>query len=848
MRSWMVLLPVTFALLAPAQGRGDITVQASVDSNRVAVGESLTLSIEVQGAQDVPAPTLNVSGFQGHYLGPSTQISIVNGSMSASVTHRYTLIARQAGALTLGPFAVEYRGRRYQTDPITVTVTPPGQRPQLPGAGQVAAGGQDIYLTLQPHKTEMYVGERVPLDIRLLIGRARIDNPQFPQVNLDGLVMEKLGQPRQTEEIVEGRRFTVLRFATTITPLRPGEILLGPATMGMNVLVSRRGDPFADFFAQGRPFEAHAEAVKLTVRPLPAEGKPAGFSGAIGRFDFKLDVRPTELNAGDPVTIRTEIGGTGNLDGVEAPRVRVDERFRSYDPQPVKEGLQGGHRGFEQVVIPKQAGELEIAPLEFSYFDPEAGRYVTITRGPIRLTVRAAAQPQSAGVFSMEKQGEAAKAAEKLGRDIVYIKESPGRFRTRGPELHRSFWFALLQLVPPLAFAGTMVVLRRRAQLAADPRRVRFRQAGKEVRRRLAGLRAASGPAFYDGLSAALRGYLAAKLDLPPGAVETTRVVERLSCSNGLVAAGEQVRDLFDLIERVRYAPGGAAEAEREQALGLATNLVDRLEREKGLAERFLPVLAAGLCATAALGAVAASAAEDPTSEFYRGNQAYKEGSYDESIRAYRGVIANGHESGALYFNLGNAHMKKGELGAAILEYERAQRLLPGDPDVAANLAYARELAKDDAVETPLWWRLLFPLAERARSAVLAWGWTALWALFWVVLGLRFAFPARRQGAGRVAWTLGVAALLTGASFAARLIAVDLKDTAVVVSGGETPVRFEPSESGTEHFRVGEGTLLEVTDARGEWLQVRRRDGRRGWIPAAAAGLVGGRGGTPYGP
>jgi len=829
---WFVALCTVFGAVA---ARAELTVRAAVDRHQVAVGESLTLEIQTEGAQSVTAPAINVPGFQARYVGPNTQVSIVNGAWSASVTHRYLLVARQAGPATLGPFTVEHDGKQYATEPIQVTVTAPGQRPQLPG-GAPAAGSPDVFLTLQPAKREMYVGERVPLTIRL-IRRARVDNAHLPEVQLDGVLIDKLEQPQETQEIINGSRYAVWTFNTMLTPLRPGEVALGPARMAMDVLVSRRGDLFDDFFAQRKPFEAHADAVRLTVRPLPNEGRPASFGGAVGRFDFTLDARPTELNAGDPVTIRTQISGSGNLNGVEPPRVQVDERFRAYDPVPIKEGEQAGRKGFEQVVIPKQAGELEIAPLQFSYFDPEEGRYVTITRGPIRLAVRAAAQPQNAAVFSMEKPEPALAPQEKLGRDIVYIKDAPGSFGAPTPGFHRTVWFVLLQLLPPLAFAGAAVLLQRRERLRADPRRVRFLQAGKEVRRRLGEVSALNGAAFYDGLSAALCDYLGAKLDLPPGAVEARRVAQRLSGCNGLGAVSSDVDGLFELIERVRYAPAGAAQGERERALGMATAIVDRLEREKGLAERIVAplLLAAVLGGTLAAGAVQA---QDPHGEFYRGNQAYKDGNYDEAVRAYEGVIASGRASGALFFNLGNAHMKKGELGRAILNYERALRLLPNDPDVMANLAYAREQAKDEAEPAPLWWRLLFPLAERARTATLAWAWTGLWALFWAVLALRFAWPQRRQVVGRAAWAVGLVAVVVGASLAARLAEVDLQGAAVVVQKGEAPVRFEPSEAGTEHFKVGEGTHLEVTQEQGDWVQVRRRDGRRGWLHATVIGRV----------
>jgi tetratricopeptide (TPR) repeat protein len=839
---WLRVLPVVAILFVNEAARADIELRASVDRTQAAVGERITLTVEASGAQNVPAPDIGSAGsLQVQYLGPSTHVSIVNGQMDARVSHRYALVAPREGQFRIGPFHVDHGGKRYEAPAIMVHVTAQAQqrqagRPDLPGQGQ-----GEIRLGLSGLKENPYVGERIPVEIILYVGNVRVDQLQYPKVEGEGFVLDRWAEPTQRDEIIGGRRFRSVRFTSTLTPLRVGSLTLSP-TMDMAVLRSRRGglgDFFGDMFAERSPYQARAADVTLEVRPLPEAGRPADFSGAVGQFEFLLDVRPTELNAGDPITVRMEIRGQGNLEGMNAPSVAAGDRFRRYDAVAVKQEQATGRRVFEQVIIPREAGIGELPPVHFTFFDPSSESYRTITRGPVSLTVHASQVAQEPVlVVPPDATSAAAHPPEKLGRDIVYIKDVPGELSRRGRPFYGRPWFLLLQLLPPLGFAAMAMWVRRRERLAADPRLVRFRLAGREARQALAALRGqtADGARFYDDLAAALRSYLAAKLDLPPGAVDRESVLDCLSRNGTPAEIRLQVGSLFELVEQARYAPNAAGAAERGTALRLAQELVDRLDRDRRLAVRF--AAAALVLLLPAMAVLAQVAAFDPHTSFFEGNAAYKAGRYADAIAAYEAVLGAGLESGALHFNLGNACFKEGQLGRAVLSYERARRLLPRDADVRANLYYAREQADDAPEPRPFWERLIFPLASRATTGELAAATSVAWFLLWTALAVRIA--RRRWGIllGRVAAVLAVVLAMTGASLGARLTQVDWARPAVVTAAGETAVRFEPTESGTTHFSVTEGIALDVQEIQEGWLQVRRRDGRRGWVPAEAVSFV----------
>jgi tetratricopeptide (TPR) repeat protein len=364
---------------------------------------------------------------------------------------------------------------------------------------------------------------------------------------------------------------------------------------------------------------------------------------------------------------------------------------------------------------------------------------------------------------------------------------------------------------------------------------VRFRAAGREAQRALAAARVQGGRERDDAISAALTTYLAAKLDLPPGGVERDRVLQRLAAAGVADGAQAEVARFFALAEEARYASGAAGGA-GEAVAEAAERIVGALERERGLERRLGAWLV--LLLSAALLAGAARADDPVQTAFFQGNQAYAAGRYDDAVAAYEQARATGLESGALAFNLGNAYMKRGDIGRAIASYERAARWLPRDPDVSANLAFARERANLEAPAAPIWQRLAAPFAFRASTGELATAFAVLWWVIWGLLSARLLWPPARATVGRVVAAVAVLALIVGLSLAVRVGSVEVPGAAVVVASGDTPVRFEPSANGTEHFVVTPGVDVTVREERDGWLLVARADGRRGWIPATAVERV----------
>ncbi|MBP1684143.1 MAG: hypothetical protein H6Q33_286 [Deltaproteobacteria bacterium] len=851
----------------------DVTVRASVTPQHAQVGEPLTLAIEVSGARNVPAPSLTIDGFDVRYAGPLTQMSIVNGTINSSVQHRYTLMPLREGHFALGPFRIDYEGKTYQTAGLTVDVAGSGQAPSPGPPGGRAGTGQPsapnpraVRVTMSVPQQTVYLHQRVPVDVTLYIGAIRVADVQYPSIAAEGFTLEKFPEPSRRQQVIDGETYQILHFQTTFVPLRAGALTLGPATLPLNLLVRRR-DPFADDpffqhffqgdpFSERRPVELRSDPIMLNVLPLPEEGKPPGFSGAVGTFALQVSATPTEVTAGDPVTLRMTVTGSGNLGEANPPALVTSDGFRTYAAQADKAGDGSGAqtsvaRTFEQVLIPNDESIHAIPAVRFAYFDPQGQRYEVRQSEPIALVVRPPRNAPRAEVYTGGAAPPPAARPETLGRDIVYIKDDPGPWSSRGRPWYGSLVVLLWQPVPLALFGAAVWYDRQRRRLTGDVRYARFSRAGKEARRGLAvaehELTRGTPAAFYDAASRTMQEYLGAKLGLPPGAIDTDAIAR---C--GLpVECVQRITEFLTICEQVRFAPS-TSKGDMHGALSLARDIIHRLERQRGLAPKSLsltengvprgthsavPLLILSLLIPGLVGAWSAHAAEAPPSPqttFYHANALYKDGQYDAAATEYEQLLHAGLASGNLYFNLGNAYFKSGEHGKAILNYERARRLIPSDPDVAANLAYAQSVTGTEACTPALWQTVVFPLAHRLPTQRLLWTTSVAYTLLMIVLAAFRLWPSRPRWLLHLAALFGVAVLMTILSLTHRLLMEDGQRQAVVIGRGETPTRFEPAENGTVHFVLKEGTVVRVVAARDHWLQVARCDGRRGWIAQKA--------------
>jgi hypothetical protein len=443
----------------------------------------------------------------------------------------------------------------------------------------------------------------------MLIGHRGVQDIELPTLQADGVLVEPFGQPTQSEVAIDGQLWTMLEFNTTVVPIRSGILSLGPATLNCRLAVPRQRrstrspfghDPFEDVFGDSffeaffggterYPVTLTSEPIQIEVLPLPEEGKPHDFAGAIGRFRLEVTAVPNEVSVGEPVTVTMTIRGDGNVDTVTAPTLLGPlEQFKVYEPKALAASPAGhpaGQKVFEQILIPLDASINSIPAIRFAFFDPSTSRYETQTEGPLPLRVNPAPREEPVQVIE-HPTSLPPEPLEVLGRDIVYIKEDLGALRVAGQQWWTQPGWILWQVSPLLLLVVSESVRRRRQRFARDPGLAR---ASGALKRALAQCRAArrlqEESQVGDGYAAIVRvwqRYIGDRFHLPSEGLTRPDLEGHLKPRKVPEEILREVLRIFDECDAARFAPMGSLPADQLQATLQATeSLLKRLERWK---------------------------------------------------------------------------------------------------------------------------------------------------------------------------------------------------------------------------------------------------------------------------
>jgi tetratricopeptide (TPR) repeat protein len=860
--SVMAVLVAGFAVAVRA---GDVTVRAQVDRDQVGVEDQISLEVVVEGqARGSEPPQLPpLEDFEVYSSGTAQQVNWVNGAVSATTTYSYVLAPKRAGKFTVGVITVHVAGKEYKTEPITITVTNgsggAAGRSAAPGAGAPDAGrpapdeegNRDFFVVARVDKQHAYVNEQVLFTFYLYYA-TQISNPNYSPPDFQGFWVEKLkDSERQSYKMLNGRRYVVTELTTALFPTSSGKLTIEPATLRLTQLPSQFG---FSFFDRGVDRVLRTKPLSVDVVALPVAGKPASFDGAVGE-DLELSAKldRTEVEAGDPVTLSVRIEGVGNVKTFSKPRLPDLPRFKVYDSTS-KTDVQtndrvSGSRTYEMVLVPKEEGELDLPPIQFAYFDTREARYRTLTTKPLHVTAVKSSHPATiaAGNLPTPQQD-----IQILGNDIAHIHAEVPVEDTLTPLYQRGLFLGVLPL-PLLAAMGVTVLRRRRDRLAADVALARSTRARKAAKQHLAAaardLQAQQGVAFYAEVSRALRQYVGDKLNL--SATGLTHDLLRLRLGEAGVAA-ETILQLVALLERcdaARFAPGSMADPQMREALETAESLLVALDESwsrrggrRGAVAGNAGIVALGfaLLLPFALGGAGPARAAGldfvpPAELIRRGNAAYEAGRFSEAVDNYTQAEREGVRNGALYYNLGNAYFKNGELGRSIACYRRAEMLSPRDAQVRANLDYALARREDKAVQ-----RQEGPLVAVVHGLFRHLSlneWVACAAVLYVLVCALWVWRTlRRSVHPGLRWTLQGATLL----LALVLLLTAFKAHAVrgvergVVTTAKVEVESGPGTNYTAEFSLHEGAELRIEERRGEWVRVSLGEKLHGWVPAAS--------------
>lgn len=706
------MIALIFALLLQAVPP---ELHVSLDQDRISVGEEVVYTVRAVSRSQEPMnlSIVPINGFEIVSRSERTEVSFAGGPTRTTVIE-LRLRALRPGRWQIGPAKVEQGREAVEADPLVVDVDPsaaitattvnPRLRSLMGRTPPPPRGKAAVVLVVSADTVS--VGEQVdvmtaawfPRDLRLQLRRPPTLQPpvidgvwSFPQAAPPGIALIRN---------IGGTTYDLFVAHQVVFPLVAGRIAIPRAML-------KYSTPLAlQFFSQEERFALSSEPETLTVRALPAEGRPANFNGAVGAaLHVERRVTPPSVREGEAVSVELTVSGTGNTALWPPPEIRWPRSARAYvdrvdEKATSSEGRLGGVKTFRYLVVPDSAGPLTLPAVNYSYYDLNARGYRSASVDATSLPV--APSRESA-------------ASTALPPPLLPVA-TPALSRRIAEAVPDWAWAAIL-LLPPILALGRRWRPRRRRRLV-PPVESGLRGAEEQLDAVVRGLVPDLDHRSRTGLAAAVRAV---------GADADT--------ASRLAAAREK------LLAR-RYGPGGFSE-EDAALVAEVRDLVARLGGSlRGWQGRSAVVSLAILALAGRLGAQA------PTPERLYETGALRSAAEGFSRRAESEPTVAPH-----WYGLGAAYYRLGLKGAASAAWLRAQRLEPRDPTIRRAL---RLTPPPDAATDRWTWSPPVTPDELLLAGVIA------WVVGWIGWGWR---PRARH---RWAILLSLAAGTTVAGFALR--------------------------------------------------------------------------------
>lgn len=838
----------------------------------VAVNEQFNVTFIIEGEKS-PSDFQWSSGddFQlvwGPQKGSSSSIQIINGKRSSShqTTFTYILIPKATGTFQLPAATALLSGDRISSTQASIQVVSDGASSsqssgknggKSSGGGQTSSTGSgeissnDLFMRLSLSRTEVVIGEPITATLKIY-QRANVvgfENAKFPTFN--GFWSQETYVPNNIEfkrESLDDKIYNTAVLRTyVLIPQQSGTITIDPAELvclvNIRTAPSTSNSLFDSFFQdEYRTIRKRVTtpAVKVKVNPLPA-GQPASFGGGVGNFGISARLTTDNLKTHDAASLIITVSGRGNVALLEEPKVNFPPDFEVYDTKTTENtdksnGGTSGSKSFEYPFIPRSHGDFTIDPVEYSYYDVNAGKYVTLRTEPLHVKVAKGKGGDSTPVTTVNS-GVERKDVKSLADDIRFIFTGKPGLSGSGSFFVGSVFFWILLALMILGATSVYLAFRKVAAMRADVAGTKNRRATKMAQKRLklAGeyLDKNLYTAFYEELHKALIGFVSDKLNMDMSEISKDNIASALTEGGVSEEQTKAFTDLLDACEFARYSPDGGNEAMRSH-YDAALKVISSIDSGLKTGGKSLRKVVTVVTLLLSLGASMNIQAKDLDSLWTAGVQAYTDGKFSDASAAWTSIEESGQKSAKLYYNLGNAWFKQGNYPKAILNYERALRLDPSYSDARYNLEFTSNFVQDKIEPVPE-----FILKSVARKVCYVMGSNA-WAVIFLVLlaaalvmGLLFLLGSS-VGKRRAGFYCGIVLLLLSAgalSFSVWQKSDSVKtDTAIVMSPVSSVKSSPSSGSSKDLFVIHEGTKVTILDEVGSWKNIALADGRQGWI------------------
>ncbi len=564
------ILTLILCVLVSASAWAQIQLTASTDKTDLSLDDELTLTVQIAGASgNIVMPQLPSLPAFNVYSREVAQ-STINGK--STTQFKYTMLPRFVGKATIGAITFNYQGKTYRTQPIDVRIyrnavpktgankpsaavatnssdTDLSQLPPLEkelATRAYAHKGQPYFIVAAVSNKKPYVNEPLILAIRFYYSQAFYDAP-YQNPSVSNLFMEEASDA-QGQQTLFG---TLYRYEEK--RYRLSGVSEGPASIGAASVSFRPGSsPLSvlDRFFGGAAVQPEqtvsSTPIKLQIRPLPTQGKPASFYGAVGTgYVFSAKVDPAQTEAGEAVTLTATVQGPGNLKTTSDLQFPPIEGLTAYPAAPASNYLPHttarSYKIFKTVLVPVASGSYTIPALRWSYFDPQAGVYKTLASQPLSLTVTPSTHAEKQVDFTgADVTGN---GVHTIGQDIRYV------INTTAPN---PSWLAQIPGWKWIHIAVFMWIALSLFMASIGKKSAAKRHAYIHAR---ASLKKAT---TFENVSDALSAYLLGKWKISTASLPLRSIVEELRKKGVKPDVCNQFSALWEKLESARFAPAQA--------------------------------------------------------------------------------------------------------------------------------------------------------------------------------------------------------------------------------------------------------------------------------------------------
>ena len=587
-KKFISFLPLLLlAITLNAQDSDAVTFEMNLSKDKLGINERL----HVDFAMNKDGDNFNPPDFTGFrvIMGPSQSISSswINGVRSYSKTYSYTLAPRSQGSFTLKQATIVIDGKTYKTTPKVIEVTAAVDKPSDEMTADDVAD-ESLHLVAEVSKSDPYMNEGLSVVYKMYISPAisisnyqPLDNPKYNNFWSQDIPVSR---PDVKNGTYKGKpyRYVILK-RVVLYPQKSGKLSIEPLSLEVTVDVPTNK---RDFFG-GRIYSQTTKTVSagnrtIDVKALPEKGKPINFSGAVGKFDFKVTTSKTVLNASESLQAKVQINGKGNLKLFQLPEPSLPSALEVYEPEfeeSVRTTISGtqGTVSNNYTIVPSFKGKYPIPPISFSYFDPDTESYHTLSSDEILINVKEGPMSANTATGSSDSAGKQSVAT---GDQFNFIKLNAKLTDIGQNYFFGSTSFYLWLLLPLLLIPLAIVFGKKREAIAGDVVGNRIRRANKLARKYLSKARKELGnkEPFYIALEKGLHNYLKAKLKIETSEFSKERIASLLderkvdpTTKNGFIS-------LLQNCEMARYSP--FSEVQMQQDYDGASEVISQLDKQ----------------------------------------------------------------------------------------------------------------------------------------------------------------------------------------------------------------------------------------------------------------------------